>query len=52
MKVEVVLNDETIWLTQQRMADLFGVDRTSIGRHLKNIFEPNELNENMVCERK
>ena len=49
MKVEVVLNDEAIWLTQQRMADLFGVDRTSIGRHLKNIFEPNELDENMVC---
>ena len=49
IKVEVILNDETIWLTQQRMADLFGVDRTSIGRHLKNIFESNELDEDVVC---
>ncbi len=49
VKVEVILNNETIWLTQQRMADLFGVDRTSISRHLKNIFESRELDENMVC---
>ncbi|MCY4032942.1 MAG: virulence RhuM family protein [Hyphomicrobiales bacterium] len=49
VKVEVVLNDETIWLTQQRMADLFGVNRTGIGRHLKNIFESEELDENVVC---
>ena len=49
VKVEVVLNDETIWLTQQRMADLFGVNRTGIGRHLKNIFESKELDENVVC---
>ena len=49
VKVEVILNDETIWLTQQRMADLFDVDRTSISRHLKKIFESNELDENMVC---
>ena len=49
VKVEVLLNNETLWLTQQRMADLFGVDRTSISRHLKNIFESHELDENMVC---
>ncbi|MCY4030772.1 MAG: virulence RhuM family protein [Hyphomicrobiales bacterium] len=49
VKVEVILNDETIWLTQQRMADLFGVNRTGIGRHLKNIFESEELDENVVC---
>lgn len=49
VKVEVILHNETIWLTQQRMADLFGVDRTSISRHLKNIFESNELDEFMVC---
>ena len=48
VKVEVVLNNETIWLTQQRMADLFGVDRTSIGRHLRNIFESKELNEKVA----
>ena len=49
VKVEVILINETIWLTQQRMAELFGVDRTSIGRHIKNIFESNELDEGVVC---
>ena len=49
VKVEVVLRNETIWLTQQRMSDLFGTDRTSIGRHLKNIFESKELDEDVVC---
>lgn len=49
VKIEVLLNNETLWLTQQRMANLFGVDRTSISRHLKNIFESHELDENMVC---
>ena len=47
--MEVILNDETIWLTQQRMADLFGVDRTGIGRHLKHIFASGELAEEVVC---
>ncbi len=49
VKVEVILNHETIWLTQQDMAELFGVDRTSISRHLKNIFNSQELDENVVC---
>ncbi|MFR9542791.1 MAG: virulence RhuM family protein [Rikenellaceae bacterium] len=48
-KVEVLLQNETIWLTQQRIADLFGVDRTSISKHLKNIFESGELIEEVVC---
>ncbi len=45
VKVEVILNNETIWLTQQRMADLFGVQRPAITKHLKNIYESGELNE-------
>ena len=45
IKVEVILNDETIWLTQQRMAELFGVQRPAITKHLKNIYESGELNE-------
>ena len=45
VKVEVILNNETIWLTQQRMADLFGVQRPAITKHLKNIFESGELDE-------
>ena len=49
MKVEILLQNETIWLTQQRIADLFGVNRTSVSRHLKNIFDSGELNESVVC---
>jgi len=45
IKIEVILNDETIWLMQQRMADLFGVQRPAITKHLKNIYESGELNE-------
>lgn len=49
IKVEVLLGDETIWLTQERMAELFGVQRPAITKHLKNIFESNELQEEVVC---
>lgn len=45
VKVEIYLQNETVWLTQQKIADLFGVDRTVITKHLKNIFESAELNE-------
>jgi len=49
IKVEVLLSNETIWLTQERMAELFGVQRPAITKHLKNIFESNELQEEVVC---
>ncbi|TVT31994.1 virulence RhuM family protein [Marinobacter vinifirmus] len=49
IKVEVVLSNETIWLTQERMAELFGVQRPAITKHLKNIFESGELEEAVVC---
>ena len=49
VKVEVLLNGETLWLTQHRMADLFGVQRPAITKHLKNIFESQELEEEVVC---
>jgi hypothetical protein len=48
VKVEIYLQNETIWLSQQKIADLFGVDRTVITKHLKNIFETNELDPNSV----
>lgn len=48
IKVEVLLGDETIWLTQARMAELFGVGVPAISKHLKNIFESNELREEVV----
>lgn len=48
VKVEMYLQNETIWLTQQKIAELFGVQRPAITKHLKNIFKTNELNEELV----
>jgi hypothetical protein len=48
VKVEIYLQNETIWLTQQKIADLFGVQRPAITKHLKNIFETGELKEDSV----
>ncbi len=48
VKVEVLLNNETLWLTQKRMAELFNVGVPAISKHLKNIFDANELEENSV----
>jgi hypothetical protein len=48
VKVEVYLQDETIWLSQQKIADLFGVQRPAITKHLRNIFEAGELNKDLV----
>ena len=46
VKVEIFLRDETVWLTQKRMAELFGVDIRTINEHLQNIFNSGELIEN------
>lgn len=48
VKVEIFLRDENIWLTQEKIALLFGVQRPAITKHLKNIFESGELDEKMV----
>ena len=48
VKVEAVIKDETLWLTQKGMSNLFGVDRTVITKHLKNIFLQEELDEPSV----
>ncbi|MHB1336424.1 MAG: virulence RhuM family protein [Candidatus Humimicrobiaceae bacterium] len=48
VKVEIFLRDETVWLTQKRIADLFGVGIPAINKHLKNIFESRELQEDSV----
>ena len=45
VKIEVVFNDETFWLTQKRMAELFGVEIPAINKHLSNIYETGELNK-------
>ncbi len=49
VKVQVIVKDETIWLSQKGMAELFEVDRSVISRHLKNIFDERELVAEVVC---
>ncbi|TGG40134.1 RhuM family protein [Duncaniella freteri] len=48
MKLDVRVQQETVWLTQQQIAQLFGVKQPAISKHLKNIFESGELDENSV----
>ena len=49
VKIEVLLQDETIWLSQAKIAELFGVERTVVTKHLGNIFKSGELDEKVVC---
>lgn len=48
IRLEVRIEDETVWLTQQQIADLFGTKRPAITKHLNNIFKCGELDENSV----
>ena len=49
VKVEIFLRDENVWLTQAKIAELFEIDRSVITKHLRNIFESGELQEDSVC---
>ena len=49
IKVEVHLEDETVWLTQEQMALLFGKARNTITEHIQNVFKEGELDEKVVC---
>ena len=49
ISIDVCFEDDTVWLSQEQMALLFGKARTTINEHIKNIFKEGELNENMVC---
>ena len=48
VRVEILLFQENLWLTQAKMAELFEVQKAAISKHLKNIFESGELNEDAV----
>lgn len=48
VQIEVIYASESVWMTQKRMAELFNIDRTGIGRHINNIFEIDELEEEVV----
>ena len=49
IRLEVRMGEETVWLTQQQMAELFDKDRTVISRHIRNIYKEEELEENITC---
>lgn len=48
-KIEVLLQDEDVWLNTEALAELFSIDRSGIVRHINNIYKDNELNENSTC---
>ncbi len=47
--VEVKIQDETVWLTQQQMAELFQTSRTNVVEHIKHIYDEGELDELSTC---
>ena len=49
VKLEIRVENETVWLTQAQMAEMFQKDRTVIGRHIKNVFKEGELDSKVVC---
>lgn len=49
--IEVRVQNETVWLTQQQMADLFQTSRTNVVEHIAHIYEECELDENSTCRK-
>jgi len=49
VRVEIFLRDENIWLTQAKIAELFGVERSVVTKHIQNIFQEGELDKNSTC---
>ena len=49
IQIDVRLENETVWLTQAQMAELFEKDRTVITRHINNVFKEGELEREEVC---
>ena len=50
-RIEVIFNNDTFWMSQKRMADLFGVDRATIAYHLSQIYESGELTKEATCRK-
>ncbi len=51
IKIDVRFEDETVWLTQNAMAELFKTTKQNVGQHIKNIFKEGELAGNSVCRK-
>ena len=49
--IEVKIEDETVWLTQQQMADLLQTSRTNVVEHIRNIYSEDELSEDSTCRK-
>ena len=49
VNIDVFFQNETLWLTQKKIAELFEKDRSVITKHLKNVFKEGELDEKSVC---
>ncbi|MBI5325331.1 MAG: hypothetical protein HZB41_08700 [Ignavibacteriae bacterium] len=49
LTIEVKVDNETIWMTQKQIAELFETERSVITKHINNIFKTEELNKNSVC---
>lgn len=50
-KIDVTFKDETVWLSQQQMAELFQTSRTNVVEHIKHIYEEGELDEKSTCRK-
>ena len=50
-KIDVTFMDETVWLSQQQMAELFQTSRTNVVEHIKHIYEEGELDEDSTCRK-
>jgi hypothetical protein len=51
IKIDVRLEEETVWLSQDQMAELFGKAKSTINEHIQNIFKEGELEENLVFKK-
>ena len=49
-KIDVRVENETVWLSQQQMAELFGTSRTNIIEHINNIYAEEELDKELTCQ--
>ena len=51
VSLEVTLGEDTVWLSQRQIAELFGTKPQAITRHLKNIYDSGELDKNSTCSK-
>jgi hypothetical protein len=50
-QIQVIMQDETVWLTQKEMADLFQRDKSVISRHINNVFKEGELDQRQLLQK-